>query len=281
STAETAGTAIHSIAQFYQPYSSVPTNAQYIPLTIAGQNFTDPAGNGYSNGYKNYSAQPLFVGEPQYADIRQGYVGDCYLLASLASVAMTDPNVIRQMATPLGDGTYAVRFYRNGQAVYLRVDGDLPTYYNTLAFAGTGAQGEIWAPVIEKAYAFFRYGMNSYASIEGGWMSTVYKEMTNLNALSKVISGTGADAAAFIAANLAAGHAVTLGSKSAAASPVIGSHAYMVKSVETVDGATYVTVYNPWGVDGVSYDSNRSDGVLRLPLSTFAANFTTAVVCAA
>ena len=40
----------------------------------------------------------------------------------------------------LGDGTYAVRFVRNGVTTFVRVDGDLPNNYYTHA----GASGNIW-----------------------------------------------------------------------------------------------------------------------------------------
>ena len=69
--------------------------------------------------------------------------------------------------TELGDGTYAVRFYRNGQAVYYRVDADLITTDSTdtaLRYAGFGHDGSIWVSVIEKAYAFYRRDDGSHTS---------------------------------------------------------------------------------------------------------------------
>src|SRR5262245_27840347 len=68
----------------------------------------------------------------------------------------------------LGDGTYAVRFFKSGQEVYERIDADLPTYSwstTTLAYNSFGVDGSMWAPMIEKAFAYFRRGLNTYASI--------------------------------------------------------------------------------------------------------------------
>ena len=270
-SAETAVGAIHRVAQFYQPYSTDTTSLQYVPLSMAGQNFTDPTASGT---YANFASLPLFANGPDFSDIRQGGVGDCYYLASIASLTQTDPGLVRQMIAPMGDGTYAVRFFRAGREVYLRLDADLPTYGGSqLVYAKLSSQSETWVPMLEKAYAYFRKGQNSYASISAGWMATVYAELTGASTSTLWTDTQGSSAVSFISSQLGAGHAVTAGSKSGSASPVVGCHAYMVKAVEITSSGTFVTVYNPWGTDGVTYDSNPSDGLVRMPLSTFLANF--------
>ena len=164
-SAETAAGNVHTVGQFFVPSTN---GSGPVPLDINGQALADPL-TGY--GYANLSACPLFVDGPQYNDISQGNMGDCYFMASLASMAQQNPNVIRQLVTSLGDGTYAVRFYRNNQAVYVRVDGDLPVYSgSSLAYAHYSPTGEIWAPLVEKAYAEFRCNDNNYDSLNGGWM---------------------------------------------------------------------------------------------------------------
>ena len=261
---ETRMGALHRVAGFYQPYTTDPGASDYVPLEIAGQNLRDPLLTSAAARYANFSNIPVFADGPQYNDIAQGAVGDCYFLAALASLADTDPDLIREMVAPLGDGTYAVRFYRSGQAQYLRLDADLPTTTGgSLVYARLGRDGELWVPLAEKAYAYFRSGQNSYASIHAGWMSTVYTEVTNLSAGTVSLSGLGTGSAQYIAQQLQAGHAVTLGSKTTSG-PVVGSHAYMVKSVETAAEGTFVTVYNPWGYDGRTWDSLPSDGLLRI-----------------
>src|SRR5262249_40234653 len=52
-------------------------------------------------------------GGPSVGDIDQGADGDCYFMASLGAVALRHPDVIRNMFTDNGDGTFAVRFYHN------------------------------------------------------------------------------------------------------------------------------------------------------------------------
>jgi hypothetical protein len=57
-----------------------------------------------------------------YQDVNQGNLGDCYLLASLAGTAYRTPSTIQNMFTDNGDGTFTVRFLRNGVANYVTVD---------------------------------------------------------------------------------------------------------------------------------------------------------------
>jgi hypothetical protein len=118
---------------------------------------------------KNYQDNPLFASiGPSKDDIDQGGVGDCYFVATLSAIADANPDFIRQMVVDLGDGTYAVRFYDSGQEVYVRVDADLWLQDGNLAYAGLGLEGSIWAPIVEKAYAFFRKGQGTYQSISSG-----------------------------------------------------------------------------------------------------------------
>jgi Ca2+-binding RTX toxin-like protein len=269
-SAEASAKTVHRVASFYQPYSADPASIDYVSKDIDSQSLRDPT-TGYA--VSNYANRPLFVDGPQYDDIRQGALGDCYYLAVLASMSDTDPNLISQAITELGDGTYAVRFYRGGAEVYLRLDADMPSAYAKLT-----PDGETWVMLMEKAYAFFRYGSNCYSSIEGGWMSTVVGELTGASSQTQWTGGSATSLASYIGTNLAAGHSITLGSYSTAASPVVGGHAYMVKSIEGVGDAAYVTVYNPWGVDGRSYDSNYNDGLLRLSIAKIQECFSATVV---
>jgi hypothetical protein len=36
---------------------------------------------------------------------------------------------------------------------------------------------------------------------------------------------------------------------------------------------TYVTLYNPWGVDGKSWDASSADGLLKVTLGQFQSSF--------
>jgi hypothetical protein len=268
SSAETSSSAVHKISQFYQPYTTDSAVAGYVSLEIAGQNLLDPAA-GY--GYQSFAGKPLFTDGPDYRDIVQGYSADCYFMATLASLADTDGGLVRQMIAPLGDGTFVVQFYRSGQAYYVRLDADLPALgANSPAYARLGPDGELWAPLMEKAYAYFRRGQNSYASLDYGNMAAVYSDLTNRSTSQQSSAGAGASTVYnFVASALTAGHPVTAGSYSSAAGPIVGGHAYMIKSVQDTGTGQYVTVYNPWGYDGRSWDSNSGDGLLTLSIDQY------------
>ena len=270
----------HRIQSFYQPYGDV------VSMEIAGQDFEDPSLTNTSYVYKDYSGNPLFVGTPEMDDINQGSVGDCYWLAGLGSLAMTDPELIEQSVTELGDGTYAVRFYDNSyNEVYLRLDGDLAvrgSWSTSLSYAKQGNDGEIWAPVLEKAYAYYRYGENSYASLSGGWMSEAYRHVGG-SSYSTYSLGYRSEQNIWdtFEQHLDAGHAITLGSKSSPATPIVGGHAYVVESISQTSEGTFVTVFNPWGYDGRTWDSNYNDGLLTISVTQLKASFTTALICLA
>ena len=68
------------------------------------------------------AAGSLFCFGPSETDVDQGSVGDCYFLASLGSVADRDPGRIEDIFTDNGDGTFTVRFFRDGNAEYVTVD---------------------------------------------------------------------------------------------------------------------------------------------------------------
>jgi len=150
-----------------------------------------------------------------------------------------------------------------------------------VAYARLGRDGELWAPLMEKAYAFFRYGQNSYGSIEGGWMDIVDQEVANSFGVSRGTGGSAQTLYNYLSSELAAGHSITAASYSNASGPIVGSHAYMVKSVETSGAGMFVTVYNPWGVDGRSWDSNSGDGLLKISIGDFQRYFQAAIVCTA
>jgi hypothetical protein len=162
---------VHEISKFrsvvYQGGSTVA-----VGLEPTGEDLPDPTKYTDHTGLtrQNFDDHPLFAeGGPNKNDIFQGSVGDCYFMARLSALAHGEPEFIRKTVAPLGDGSYAVRFERNGNEDYVRVDSDL--WANSSGkpkYAGFGQEGAIWVPIIEKAFAIARRDQASYPSISGG-----------------------------------------------------------------------------------------------------------------
>jgi hypothetical protein len=189
----------------------------------------------------------------------------------LAAFADQEPQVLKQNVVDFDDGTYGVML---GGKFY-RVDNDLPVYSgtSTLAYAGLGAESSMWVAVVEKAFASYRTGANSYASLEGGWGVEVNQAFGSKNAGAANLQSY-ANATALVNdlyAKWSTGQDVTigfLGLKSGATGvPLVMSHMYTVMSVvkNAAGVVTSVVVRNPWGIDGGgNKDSNVNDGLVTL-----------------
>jgi hypothetical protein len=272
--AETNDGTVHQIANFMP--LRVEVNGVWTTTTpskqLVGQTFIEPTLAGYSSGYANFSSDPLFAAAgPTQDDIQQGGIGDCYFLSTLAALAKTDPELIRQSIVSLGDGTYAIQFFNSsGVKTYLRIDGYLPTTsWGGQAYDATGNQGDLWAALLEKAWAYSRDDEGSYASINSGYMA---EASTALGLSSESIySATSATVLAQqIQSLLAASDAVTYATTSDM-SDLIGSHAYTVDQVVTNSkGAiTGIVLRNPWGIAGAGSNPDGSPYVTVTPTLLF------------
>jgi hypothetical protein len=161
----------HIVSSFHSVSGSYSTG-----IDAVGEDLPDPAAEPEdvpNVTKKNYASSPLFgPAGPRKEDVDQGALGDCYFLARLGSLASTDPAYIRNSVAPLGDGSYAVRFWDNDfphAAVYVRVDADLWTNsQNRPAYAGILPNRGAWVAIMEKAYAVARRDLVTYDSIDGG-----------------------------------------------------------------------------------------------------------------
>lgn len=236
--------------------------------TLDGDKIADPAAAG-GLAWKSFAANPLFAANgPTAADIRQGQVGDCWLLAGLAAVAQDNAWAVRQTVTSFGDGTFGVALGGN----FYRVDADLPVYSaasGTPVYAGFGAGNSMWVPIVEKAYAHYRRGQNSYASLNGGLGIEVNQAFGSTTAGGKMLNQyTNATTLANdLYARWTNHEAVTIGFYTAPGGvPIITSHMYTLVGVtrNAAGVVTAVKVRNPWGVDGIGNDGNTADGIVTL-----------------
>jgi hypothetical protein len=224
---------------------------------LIGKWFLGTARPVINSGTYSYVSGSLFQNGPSADDVYQGDLGDCYYVATLASIAQEKPNYIQNMFTDNGDSTFTVRFYNNGVADYVTVDRYLATNSSGNAvYAGwgggssTSTTNELWVALAEKAYAQLAESgwsrssnsTNSYADIEGGWMDTVIRQVTGLAATSQsVTSMTQTQLINLVNSNQILTACFVYGDGFG----VVDRHAYTITSYNATNGTFYLR--NPWG----------------------------------
>lgn len=270
---ETASSVNRVAAFTAETYATGSVKSYAISKDILGQRFRDPDLSSSSFSYKAFSNDPLFSAAGPTADeVKQGAIGDCYYLSTLAATAQSKPDVIRDMITDLGDGTYAVRFKTAaGATKYYRVDNDVAVYTSSptnATYAQLGADDAMWVAIAEKAYTYFRKSVGTYNSISSGWMGEVFTALgeTNQVSLWKNQITSGDDYLNWVQQQLDAGYTVTMGVINPPGNVnLISGHAYQVVGITTnSDGTRSLIVRNPWGIDGYRTTDGVQDGYVTL-----------------
>lgn len=217
-----------------------------------------------SGTYREMAGQ-LFVDGPQYTDVRQGIVGDCYLVCALAEIAVKTPDTINNMFVVNGDGTYSVKFYRdNGTSVHVTVDSYLPTdaagklVYSSRGLSFDNPDAELWVALAEKAYAqlnefgfsragFLTSGQNTYSGIDGGYVYAALSQLTGVPVIAFTFTAGVGNFDKFVEA-YTAGKLIGFATYSnPPTSGIVGNHAYAVIDYNSENQT--VTLFNPWGIE--------------------------------
>ena len=240
-------------------------------LSLDGDNLADPALEpGVTNPLRNYADRPLFGSAgPGLTDVRQGDVGDCWLMGTLGAAARVNQNVVRQLVADLGDGTFAVQIEQK----QYRVDADLAyagSAERELYYADLGHDDSLWVAIVEKAWALYRDGTydslnndNAYFAMGhiGGESRALWNVLGNASTVLAAVDSPSLAAVAF--SKLDAGDCDVL----------TEGHAFVITDYDSA--ADEVQLYNPYGkfitvtVDEFEHDVQDIGGVTSAEFNRF------------
>jgi hypothetical protein len=195
------------------------------------------------------------------SDVHQGPIGDCFLMATLASLAGTPEgrmlikNAITERTDERGAPVYVVTLHEPHSHWFA------PTTFTDVAitvdshFAKGHAKPpdpvspqESWPLVMEKAYALFRGGYNAIA--RGGRSADVMEVLTGKPAERIDLGWFSHYSAERLETDLAAGRPITFETKPGiddhTPPHLVDNHVYSVAGTEVRDGRLYVRLLNPW-----------------------------------
>jgi len=190
--------------------------------------------------------------------VDQGFLGDCWNIAGMGSIADRTPKAIEGLVEEAGD--YVI-VHMPGRSV--AVTRELPWRKGEPAFAGSDQSDPVyWAAYVEKAQA--AVAPNGYRSLVGGHPRITYRQLLGSDPQVRRVEGS---PAAHIAELNATGQPITANTRSKAQLSrgdvkrarklnVILNHSYIVRreggtlapATDSARGARLLTkLFNPWG----------------------------------
>lgn len=203
----------------------------------------------------------LFTGGASRFDVKQGMLGDCWLVAAIASLTQ-DQILLRSVIPHEQDfgkgytGIFHFRFWHFGEWVDIVVDDLLPTYNGRLIFIHSADANEFWSALLEKAYAKL-YG--GYEALKGGKTSEAMEDFTGGVVESYELDKAGEDLYDRIERNARRSSLMSCSIKTEArdqveaklANGLVKGHAYSITGAVKVKvqgkEVKLLRIRNPWG----------------------------------
>jgi hypothetical protein len=130
--------------------------------------------------------KPVFEGPVSTADIKQGAIGDCYLIAGIYSVAEKNPQLIHNMIKDHGDGNVTVRLFKQNPDTR-KLEPQYITMEKSTLSTDEHAEDSLWVQMIEKAYATLIGSVEAIG--KGGKTHDVFQAMLGVKSVQETVEG--------------------------------------------------------------------------------------------